>query len=439
MSAAKSLAPLSPEQKSFRWKILIATYMGYMGYYLTRKVFTICKKPIADQFGWELGEVAHIWTAFLVAYMLGQFISSFVGRKYGPRILLLGGLGFSILCNIFLGFANSYGTFMVFMFFNGLVQASGWPGAVGGISRWVREAERGTLMGIWTTSYVVGNIVVKSLGGLLLGMMGWRWSFFGCTLLTVSIWLIIYAWQKDKPEDAGLAPIVPDDPEAYQAVEAAQQEQISFKDYVQLAFSPVILIMGASYFCVKFMRYALDSWLPAFLSLQGLNAAQASYYSQLFDITGLVGAILAGWALDRVFRGNWALLSFLMAVGAIGGYLAVIYLGTSPLALALCFSIVGFMLYGPDTLLSGAAAVEVAGARNGVAVAGLVNGVGSIGPVVQEEVIGWIVSGDQQAALRNTNLLTLGMSVLFALLMAGMVWRLHQVRQAHLQEDSQKV
>src|SRR2546430_14746005 len=92
-----------------------------------------------------------------------------------------------------------------------------------------------------------------------------------------------------------------------------------------------------------------------------------------------------------------------MALGVIAGYLAVIRFGGSPLAVAICFGLVGFMLYGPDTLLCGAASVHVAGEKNAVAVAGLVNGLGSLGPVLQEEVIGWLVRGHVNEGIRNAN------------------------------------
>src|SRR5690606_11837157 len=134
----------------------------------------------------------------------------------GPRLLLLGGLGISILCNVIFGFANSYMTFLVFMFFNGIVQAAGWPGSVGGVAEWLRKSDRGTIMGIWSTSYMVGNIAVKIIGGALLGhfsakysgVYGVRYAFLGCTLIAFAIWWIIYFWQRNRPEDVGLPAIV---------------------------------------------------------------------------------------------------------------------------------------------------------------------------------------------------------------------------------------
>jgi sugar phosphate permease len=66
--------------------------------------------------------------------------------------------------------------------------------------------------------------------------------------------------------------------------------------------------------------------------------------------------------------------------------------------LALC----GFMLMGPDSLLSGVGAIDVGGKRTAVMAAGLINGLGSIGPVVQEEVIGYQLDHYGYDAVFNT-------------------------------------
>ncbi|OQB40101.1 MAG: Glycerol-3-phosphate transporter [Candidatus Hydrogenedentes bacterium ADurb.Bin179] len=434
---------LSREQQLWRIKILVSTYFGYAGFYLVRKVFTICKSTLAapvEEGGYGMGfeAVANIWTAYLVAYMLGMFISSFIGRKWGPRVLLLGGLGLSMVCNIVFGFANSYTTFLVFMFFNGLVQAAGWPGTVGAVSEWLRKNERGTIMGFWSTNYVVGNIVVKNLGGFLLatcsinygGYMGVRYSFLGCTLLAFAIWWLLFFWQRNKPQDLGLAPIVDLEQKADRSVTASLAERVTFRQYLDLLLNPVVPLMGCCYFCVKFLRYALDSWLPTFLDLQGMDIGRAAYYSAIFDYAGLAGAIVAGVALDRLFKGRWERVCLLMGLGTVAGYLAVARFGANPYALAFTYGLVGFMLYGPDTLLCGAGSVIVAGERNAVAVAGIVNGMGSIGPIVQEQIIGRLMGGrDPLQAVRLSNLLGLSISVFFVIFMAFIAWQVVRLRK----------
>lgn len=402
-------APLSQQHLRWRWRVLTATYCGYVGYYLTRKLFGICKKPIADSMGWELADTAHLWTAFLVAYMLGQFVNGWLGRKLGPRILLLGGLGCSLLFNAAFGFVNRFETFMAFMFLNGLVQASGWPGVVGGISAWLRPGERGRIMGIWSTSYAVGNLMVKYLGALTLAYLGWRTSFWVFSCLTVLAWFLLYFWQKDRPEDLGLSPIV----ETETPAQAGPPPT-----YLRLLAHPLVLTMGVSYLCLKFLRYTCDSWLPAFLAIRfQISPAEAAGYSGFFDTAGLLGAACSGWLLDRVFRGNWANLSLCTSIAMVLVFGAILWGGTSPLRVALGFAAIGFLLYGPDMILSGVAAVEVGGKTNSIAVAGIVNGMGSLGPIIQEEVVGALLRRNQQEGVASYDYLTLAVSVVFAALM----------------------
>ncbi|MBI1784450.1 MFS transporter, partial [Candidatus Sumerlaeota bacterium] len=269
---------------------------------------------------------------------------------------------------------------------------------------------------------------VKWFGAFVLIHFGWRYAFWACTSLSFAIWWLIYFWQRNSPEDAGLDPIVSYESADIQTVSAAQTDGMTGLQYLRIAVNPVVLAMGASYFCIKFLRYELDSWLPAFFNELGLAKDQASYYSTGFDLAGMVGAILAGWALDRHFKGNWAKLCFVMALGMIVGYGSVLFFQNRLLMQAICFSFVGLMIYGPDTLLCGAAAVQVAGEKNGVAVAGIVNGLGSIGPVVQEKVISMLVGGNTQESIEHgiyqANVLTLCMSILFAVLMLVAMYRL---------------
>jgi hypothetical protein len=71
-----------------------------------------------------------------------------------------------------------------------------------------------------------------------------------------------------------------------------------------------------------------------------------------------------------------------------------------------------------------------------VAVAGLVNGIASVGPIFQEEIIGYLMRGDVESGIRNTNTLFLGVSFVFVLLMIVMMWRLHLAHKAHAVADA---
>ena len=252
--------------------------------------------------------------------------------------------------------------------------------------------------------------------------------------MAFGVWWIVYFWQRDKPGDVGLDPTVTHgDGDEDNAVQASTDETVTFRDYLKIVVNPIVPLMGITYFCIKFLRYALDSWLPTFLYIQGMEVDQASYYSGILTTAGFGGAIVAGIALDKLFKGRWERVTIVMGIGMVLGYITAIQYGGSPVMLAICFGLVGFMLYGPDTLLCGAAAISVAGERNGVAVAGLVNGIGSIGPIAQELIIPYLMEGREPVdQIRNVNMLGLSVAVLFVVLMLFLCW---QVQRTHTRND----
>ena len=92
---------LSSRYRPWRIKILAATWLAYVGYYFCRKPFYVAKVGIADALSLSPAEIAHLGTAYLVAYMAGQFASAYLGRRLGPKLLLLAGTGISIASTFF--------------------------------------------------------------------------------------------------------------------------------------------------------------------------------------------------------------------------------------------------------------------------------------------------------------------------------------------------
>ena len=70
--------------------------------------------------------------------------------------------------------------------------------------------------------------------------------------------------------------------------------------------------------------------------------------------------------------------------------------GTASLTLfGIGLALVGFFLYGPDALMTGAGAVNVGSPRHAAKAAGFISGIGSLGPIIQELVLPrYMGSGD---------------------------------------------
>jgi sugar phosphate permease len=381
--------PRAARLTRLRAEVLVATWLCYAGFYVTRKVFGIVKAPLKERLGVDDLGVSHLWTTYLVAYMLGQFLAAAAGRRWSSRSLLLAGMAVSIAASAGTGFLlnagpRAYVPVMVLLAVQGLAQATGWPHTVGIVARWTPRRARGTTMSLWATCYQLGAAAAKALGAFFFGWVGLVGAFQGSALVLALILALFVVFGHDRPEAKGLE-LLDDDAEAIAPTDAGPARP-------RVAFLPAAISMGLIYFGFKFIRYALDSWSALILREHfALGTELAGYYSTAFDWLGFVGVLASGPISDRFFGGRRAPLIFLMSIGCL---LSTALLGaaglSSPFAFTALLGLVGFMAMGPDVLLSGPGAMDLGNAERAALAAGIINGLGSIGPIVQEPLIGWL-------------------------------------------------
>jgi sugar phosphate permease len=408
----------SAELRQWRMKILASTWMAYAGLYFCRKPFYVAKNTLAEDLSLTTAQLGEIGTAYLIAYTIGQFLSAGVGQRRGARMVLLTGMAVSIGCNVAFAFANNYWTLFVFMAVNGLAQATGWPSVVGTLGRWTRRAERGTLMGFWGTCYQLGGVAATSWAGFWLARQGTRGAFLMASMVLFGAWIAVLLWQRNKPEDVGLPPVEELEPEP--KLEPGEAPKSSWT-------RPLIIniaLIGVFYFGVKFVRYALWSWAPFLLETKfDMAADEAGYLSTMFDLAGFAGVIFAGIVSDRFFNGRRTAPSFLMLIGMMLGCAMLGLLGaTSLFWFGVSLAVIGFMLFGPDSLLSGAGAVDLGSPKMAVAVAGIINGTGSLGAVVQELLLSRLLT-DPSAGMGPVFGVLWGASALSILALSVMLLR----------------
>jgi OPA family glycerol-3-phosphate transporter-like MFS transporter len=413
--------------KRWRYRVFASTWLTYAGFYFCRQPYFVVKKSLADSMTLDPVLLSNIGTAYLLAYAVGQFINGNLGKRFGSRILVLTGLGLTLLSNIVFGTTNSYLTICLFMVVNGFAQSSGWPGTVGNMAFWFHRKERGTVMGFWSTCYQLGGVGAKALAALLLGKWGFKSSFFGGACIVLLVWIIVLIIQRNRPEDVGL-PAIQDENGHESENKGSHRHDNGWTRQVYIT----VFMLGMVYFCIKFLRYAFWSWTPYFLSDSfGLTGEHAGYLSTLFDVGGFLGVIFAGIISDRIFKGRRNQIAFLMAVGFVLGCLYLWYLGpVSVLFFTIGTFFIGFMLYGPDSLASCTGAIDVGSASGAALAAGIINGVGSLGPVCQEKVIGYLlktsIDTSGKANLGSVFSLLLIVAVLASIFLGILLYRARQ-------------
>ncbi|HEX9621119.1 MAG TPA: MFS transporter [Polyangiaceae bacterium] len=380
------------------------SWVAYASYYTGRKGFSVAKKSIVDQLGVSTTALGVIDTLFLGAYAVGQFGSGVLGDRVGARRLI--GFGMLASAGLCVGFGSAGGAVLFGLFFllNGFAQSTGWPGTTRTMAEWTTPRDRATVMGFWGTCYQVGGIFAGFFSGWLLGHYGWRAAFYGPALWMTLVAVAVLSWL---PRGGARGSSGDNVTPTRAAVRALQWEVVKKR---------VLWSYGLAYFFIKFIRYSLLFWLPFYLSqVHGHAGDTAAYIAVGFEAGGTVGAICAGLISDRVRvpRGAVAMVFLLGLAGALLLYAR--YSTPDPWTNAALLALVGAALFGPDSLISGAAAQDAGGPNAAAMATGFVNGVGSLGALLEGLLVPRIADAWGWSALFPV-LVVLGLLAALALL-----------------------
>lgn len=357
-----------------RTRVFALTWLAYASYYLGRKGFSVTKVAIARELGVGTEVLASIDTGYLVAYALGQVPSGVAADRFGARWLIGAGLIASAAACALFGIASGALVLGVCFTLNGLAQSTGWPGTNKAMAEHTTPRDRGRVMGWWSTCYQVGGVVATALATYLLARYGWRAAFFTPALCMLAVGILIWI-------------ALPSSRSAQAAQSASDAPAPATNAKAQPLELGLIFSYGACYFCLKLIRYSLLFWLPFYLHTEaGFGEEESGYLSTSFEIGGVVGSIGLGALSDRAMRAGLRRAHAAAGSIALLALSLLVYAGVGTASMPVHFALIaliGALLFGPDALLSGAAAQDAAATGRAATAVGLVNGMGSAGALLQ--------------------------------------------------------
>jgi OPA family sugar phosphate sensor protein UhpC-like MFS transporter len=390
---------ITPAQRAYRHRIFALTWLAYAGFYLCRKNFSVAMPSLKTDLGFTDESLAWVITGYHLLYMLGQFGNGLLSDRWGPRLIVGIGLVIAIVSNVAMGFAASLAAFAVLNCVNGYGQATGWPGLIKNMAAWYRHHERGVVMAWWGTCYVLGAFVATRFAAWCIAdeapfpALGWQRAFWGPALVLAVIALLFILFARNTPTDAGLPEI---DVEAETTgldpvAEPRQEEEKTTSVIREVLSQSAVWITGASYFFVKLTRYALAFWLPVYMvDHLGYSKVDAGNTSAYYELAGFFGAVTAGYLSDKLFRSRRFPVGALMLFGLAAAFLLHVKLARSGItANVIGLSLIGFMTFGPDTLMTGAGAMDLGTRRGAATAAGVINGMGSCGQLLSSLVVAY--------------------------------------------------
>lgn len=381
---------ISPLMKKWRYRIFSLTWLAYFAMYFCRKNYSVVMPVMNRELHTSKEEFAIVITVYSIMYMLGQFLSGYLSDRKGARLIVGIGLMISVVANFLMGWAGTVGSFIFLMSLNGLGQSSGWSGLIKNITPWYRKEERGIVMSFWTTCYVIGGIAATAFATYwisnqyFLPDLSWKRAFFVPAVLVFAIALIYIVFTRNKPEDVGL--------ESFEENSSSDEKTSNKEAQLAVLKNGAVWIAAAMYFFVKFTRYAFLFWLPLYLSeALKYSDTQAGYTSIAYEAIGFFGILAAGFGSDYLFQSRRFPIAAIMLFGLA---LALFFqpqlstMGLIPTIISI--GMIGFFTYGPDSIMSGAAAMDMGKGQGAALAAGVINGVGSAGQLLSPMVVAFV-------------------------------------------------
>jgi OPA family glycerol-3-phosphate transporter-like MFS transporter len=390
---------IDPVYRRLRWQIFAGIFIGYAGYYLLRKNFSLAMPYLVEQ-GYSRGELGVALSAVAIAYGLSKFLMGLVSDRSNPRYFLPAGLVLSALVMLLFGFApwatSSVTVMFVLLFLNGWFQGMGWPPSGRTMVHWWSQKERGGVVSVWNVAHNVGGGLIGPL--FLLGLFwfnDWHSAFYVPAVVALAVAVFAFVAMRDTPQSCGLPSVEhwkQDFPEGYS--EGHEREFSTKEIFVEYVLKNRLLwyIALANVF-VYLLRYGVLDWAPTYLKeAKHFSVDKTSWAYFFYEWAGIPGTLLCGWLSDKLFRGNRGATGVVFMLGVLVATL-VYWLnpeGNPGVDLAALVSI-GFLIYGP-VMLIGLQALELVPKKAAGTAAGFTGLFGYLGgSVAANALVGYTV------------------------------------------------
>lgn len=291
-------------------KVMFLFSGTYFFYYLCRYNYPVALPFIKEEFHLSAMTMGWIATALTAGYALGQLINGFLVDRKGPRIMMtIGGIG-AVVANFAMGGNFLVDLFILFWLVNGYFQAMGYPSSVKLIANWFGEKEQGRPLGVSEFFQSLASILILPLAAWLAMTISWRMIFIVPAVFLGVATIIFYMKAQNNPpgteEEKPTKPIFRDMADSYKKALADWH----------------LVTADISYGCCQFVRYAMITWIPAYLYLvTGRSIFEAALIAMTFQIGGTIGSLIVGWLSDTTmfYKRRWVLITVGMAISGVAG------------------------------------------------------------------------------------------------------------------------
>ena len=393
------LQQIDPTYKKLRTQVFLGIFIGYAGYYLLRKNFSMVMPDLIQQ-GYSKSDLGVALSAISISYGISKFVMGTVSDRSNARVFLSLGLVLSAITMIVMGlfpFATaSIGVMFVLLFINGWFQGMGWPPCGRVVVHWFSVKERGTKMSIWNVAHNVGGGLMAPIAIAGLTVFGsWQAKLFFPGIVALAVAFITYLLVRDTPQSCGLPPIEKYKETYTKDYNESHEKELSTKqillDYVLV--NKLIWYIALANAFIYLVRYGVLDWAPTYLKeAKGFSLNETGWAYFLYEWAGIPGTLLCGWLSDKIFGGRRAPATIIyMLLVMIAVFVYWKNPPGSPLVDNIALIAIGFLIYGP-VMLIGVHALDLVPKKAAGTAAGLTGLFGYLGGAVfANAAMGYVV------------------------------------------------
>jgi MFS family permease len=157
--------------------LLLTLGLGVFAGALDLGVLSPALPAIAREFTIPTGDLAWVFTLYLLVTIASIAVASTLADRYGRRVVYMSCIGLFALGSVVAVFAPSYGMLLFARALQALGAGGIFPVATAAIGDVVEPQRRGSALGALGAVWGVAAIVGPLFGGLITHYVSWRWIF----------------------------------------------------------------------------------------------------------------------------------------------------------------------------------------------------------------------------------------------------------------------
>ncbi|MGV7093388.1 MFS transporter [Siccibacter turicensis] len=282
---------------------LILLFLAGIVNFLDRSSLSVASEAIRGELGLSATEFGVLLSAFSLSYGLAQLPSGMLLDRIGPRIVLGAGLIFWSLMQALTGLVNSFSHFILLRIGLGIGEAPFMPAGVKAITDWYIQKERGTALGIFNSSTVLGQAIAPPVLVCMQLAWGWRTMFVTVGLAGVIVGACWYVWYRNRGSFALTA-----EESRFLSAPASPPPRLKFAQWRALFKRRTTWGMILGFSGVNYTGWLYIAWLPGYLQAQqGFSLAKTGWVAAIPFLAAAVGMWVNGVLVDKFARAGYSL------------------------------------------------------------------------------------------------------------------------------------